>query len=291
MKASVVLNSIWKRSEGSQVYLPIRYEGTWHEGDSYKVDEAQPVVEWMVNGPITEVDYYFTPLRFQGPRQKQHLGNPGVIFADIDDDSHSIPLEPSVLIESSPGHKHGYWFLRTPVPPREWAPVAKAWTQHIGADPAGWDHTQVLRIPFTRNTKYEGVHVRLLDFVPSREYYLDEFPRPRAPISVVSDEIEMPPLCRGRDHMELMISVWEELGLENQHWLTISEREVSDRSRLIWKVAIALLERGFTEAQTFQLLDGAGWNKYRNRPEALWDTVIKARKTLDRRAQSAAPLA
>src|SRR5205823_811982 len=61
---------------------------------------------------------------------------------------------PSVLIASSPGRLQAYWRLREPVPPPVGERCNRLLGLALGADPSGWDLTQLLRIPGTRNYKY-----------------------------------------------------------------------------------------------------------------------------------------
>src|SRR5207302_1326577 len=61
---------------------------------------------------------------------------------------------PSLSVQSSAGRSQDYWYLARPVPPAEGERRNRILAQLAGADPSGWDLTQLLRIPGTVNHKY-----------------------------------------------------------------------------------------------------------------------------------------
>ncbi len=274
-----ILKQLWRLSEGDLVFLPIRNGDTWHEPDGLTPSIAVEVVNWMLNHPQPQqVDYYFTPLKYNGRRQRDKVGRPGVIFADMDAGVVPTTLPPSLLIESSPSHMHGYWFLENPVTLEEWEPKAREWSRQLGADPGGWDATQVLRLPGTPNMKYEDTKVLLLEYKPERIYLINDFPDPReTPRN--STRSGMPDLSQ--DRLALVAEVWEELPLSSRYYLTMDEVEyrsagITDRSEMLWGVIQTLLERGFLIHTIFKMMHGAPWDKYASRPEVLWTTIQKA---------------
>ncbi len=277
MNFSEILKELWSRSEGNQVFLPMADDGTWYEPEGLHPTSAAATVNWMLTAP-QQVDYYFTPLKYDGLRRRDHVGGPGVIFADMDDDDISIPMVPSLLIETSPGHMHGYWFLDHPVSLKVWEPYAREWSRHIGADPGGWDATQVLRLPGTPNMKYDHVKVRLLEYNPELRYLIHEFPEPSvAPSKSTAPGIPSPihhRLAKVADH-------WDTLPLSSRYYLTMTEVEyqqsgITDRSEMLWGVIQVLLEAEFTAQEIFGMMSGAPWDKYVARPGVLWQTITKA---------------
>src|SRR5205823_123867 len=63
------------------------------------------------------------------------------------------------LVASSPGRLQAYWGLTQPLPPAHAEQLNRRLSRAIGADSSGWDLTQLLRIPGTRNWKYPDAPV------------------------------------------------------------------------------------------------------------------------------------
>ena len=274
-----VLNAIWAQSKGRQIYLPtlLRSTDTWMEGPAW----LPPNVGSSFFDRPDEVDYYFTPLKFNGKRRRQFIGNPGVIFADLDGDHREDydDMPPSIAIATSPGHYHAYWFLDTPAPADLWEQYAKGWTQEIGGDPAGWDITQVLRVPGTINHKY-GNEVQIVSFRPERTYPLYAFPK--ATMRPVLERRARPPRS-----VSLRGTLIEDgfaddlLPLTARYWLTVTPEELRalgkiDRSAIMWQTEKALISSGYTIEETYQLMYFTAINKWVDEPEKLWAEIIKA---------------
>lgn len=74
-----------------------------------------------------------------------------------DGDGARIPEgfpSPTLTIESSPGHYHYYWRLDSVIEPEEAKELNDQIARVIGADPAGCDLSQLLRVPHTNNYDY-----------------------------------------------------------------------------------------------------------------------------------------
>jgi hypothetical protein len=224
------------------------------------------------------LDYYFSPLRYTQARQRDRIGKPGVIFADMDKHSRLAYREKpaSVLIESSFGHAHGYWFLESPVSLEDWEPRAKGWTQHLEADPGGWDATQVLRVPNTRNNKpNKGNKVKVLEYNPWNVYNLQDFPK----ATVIAQLVDSgPPTVDKRAYALLM----EALPMSTNYLLTMNGEGMAasgmlDRSRFAWGMYHELFDLGRTADEVFQLVYPAVWNKHYH--TQLWKEIKKAEAT------------
>ena len=74
--------------------------------------------------------------------------------------------EPSAVVGSSAAGRHLYWTLTRPLEPGRAEALNRRLTYRIGADASGWPLTKLLRVPGTRNHKYEEspeVALRILD--------------------------------------------------------------------------------------------------------------------------------
>lgn len=79
----------------------------------------------------------------------------------VDGDGAKVPKDlpqPTLTVESSPGRHQFYWRLTRPIPPEKAEDLNKRLAYAMGADKSGWDLTQLLRPPGTRNHKYARVH-------------------------------------------------------------------------------------------------------------------------------------
>lgn len=269
-----VLQAIWSRSVGTHVFLPRLLEGVWHEGQGIEPDS--PIM--MLPDFAVPGDHYFSPLRYEGSRRKAFLGVPGVIFADLDDGVDKFPLPPSVLVISSRGHGHGYWFLDQPYPVEDWEPRAKGWTLELGADPGGWDATQVLRVPGTLNNKHpDQPLVYVQQFAPERIYTLDQFPEAEIIRSQPTTNYPIPDL----ETRNNILKTDSRIGLSTRYWLSVTEDELKplgkiDRSAIMWETECKLLEAGFTDLEVFDLLHFSAINKWKTVPHKLWLEIGKA---------------
>ena len=271
------MQAIWDRSEGEYVFVPEMRNGRWMEGEAIRPED------YVHPGPgrATVADLYFTPLKYVGEqRRKGMLGNPGVIYADLDGAHDDEPrLLPSVVIATSDGHYHAYWFLDTPAHPLMWEAVAKGWSKEIGADPGGWDATQVLRVPDSVNHKYR-TPVSVVSFHPERVYNINQFPQAAVKSGSV-EEAEPVPSKAERDYLIKAGIEDDRLPLSARYWLTASEEQIAalgklDRSKIMWQVEISLVSAGYTVYEVFHLMHFAGINKFRGRPDRLWYEVNKA---------------
>jgi hypothetical protein len=67
--------------------------------------------------------------------------------------------QPTAVVVSSPGREQYWWRLSRPVGPEEGEDLNRRFAYAMAADLSGWDLTQVLRVPGTRNRKYPDAPV------------------------------------------------------------------------------------------------------------------------------------
>jgi hypothetical protein len=291
---SDILPEIWGHSEGEYIFLPVM-QGQWSYGE--RLTQWQEGPAWDVKQAISALseiddladstDRYFTPLRYTHPKRRiEHLGNPGVIFADLDSDEAMAKVDgdwraPSVLIETSPGHYHGYWYLNGPVDLAEWLSASAGWTDFLGADPGGWDATQVLRIPGTLNHKSRLAmkhRVRVVSH-EQREYNLVDFPT-RYVTSTTHLTAPTPSLQKRASYITRALEIGN-LPQSLLYWLTVSRSDFAvlgsvDRSAMMWRTIKQLSENGYTPIEIFHLTYFTAFNKWDNDPDKLWREVRKA---------------
>jgi AAA domain/RepB DNA-primase from phage plasmid len=179
-------------------------------------------------------DCYFCPLPFSGRRRSKNLVSTSrLLWSDIDDGDPKID-PPHVLWESSPGRKQGLWILPDHIPAMKAAERSKQVAYRIGGDRGGWDVTQVLRIPGTKNYKYPSAPtVKLLYWKKP----VDPMNRWR---SIIPPEL-MERIC--------------------------GSAEVGTRSDGLWALEHELLKLKIPRDDVIQILRDSDWNKYRGRPD------------------------
>lgn len=116
-------------------------------------------------------------------RLKKTTTNVRAIFADFDDpetavdqvDQISNVLEPTMVIESSPGKFHVYYVLanNTSIPVNEFTYWQKHLVKEFGSDPKCTDSSRVMRVPgFTHNKG--DPHPVILTHCSGKKYMLDD---------------------------------------------------------------------------------------------------------------------
>ncbi len=117
---------------------------------------AQQGAAWIRTEAHLDRELYQCAHLLTNPRRRKAAAAPLVsLYADLDGaEVRGSGLVPTVLIESSPGRLQGYWQLTRPVPPAVGEELNRRLAVTLGADRSGWDLTQLLRIPGTRNHKY-----------------------------------------------------------------------------------------------------------------------------------------
>jgi P4 family phage/plasmid primase-like protien len=203
-------------------------------------------------------------------RIKANAGEVFALWGDLDGvDIPNDPLEPTAVIESSPGRFHIYYRLTAAIPPEVAEELNKRLARKIGADPSGFDLTQLLRVPNTTNNKYPDaptVEIKALD--AGRSYSPAELDK-------MLPEIEEPNQSGGRTPPsgeppvqlnDRGLRVWcgEDPKLKDSGEL--------DRSGSLMKIGRALYDSGANREVIERALeerDGSiGWHKYTGRRDA-----------------------
>lgn len=209
------------------------------------------LVEFLSRYSTDQYNLYFCPHGFsQKKRLKKYATRTSLLWADLDnsDPSRCTP-KPQIAWESSPNRYAGLWRLNKPFRPGEVEEVNKALSYANGADHGGWDLTQVLRIPGTRNHKYpKSPHGRLLWFTDN-QYTLRDLPQG-------SQELDPAEVLR-KWRRRLKKTTWA--------LLTATHATVGKRSEVLWRLESELAEQGLNADEIYTLIKHSVWNKFRGR--------------------------
>lgn len=274
-----ILTELWDASPGEWVSTPQKLiTGEWVNNPMRsKREEALPERLLSLKGAG---DVYFSPLTFDTPsgRRANNIRRAGVIYADLDRGKlPHWPLLPNLLVASgSDDHYHAYWILEEAAPIAEWSRYARYLTQVIGADPGGWDVTQVLRVPWSLN--YKGAHpsqVQVIRWNNNVRYRLEDFPRPddsTAPpvYAAPVDEADTPVPSRSD-----AVNAWHRVRhlLPREVVGALAGEKVTDRSKVVWSTLHAIKNAGGSMMDAFNLVFWAPFNKYE--PARLWRQAEK----------------
>lgn len=122
--------------------------------------EVETIARWCLSEAARGREAYFCPhLLLDRRRIKENAAPVAALWADFDGGREANidgAPEPTAVVETSPGKRHMFWRLRRPVSPPEAEALNRRLARALGADPSGWDLSQLLRPPGTRNRKYDG---------------------------------------------------------------------------------------------------------------------------------------
>lgn len=240
---------------------------------------------------IDQYNIYVCPQILEKPiRQKEHVSITNCAWADLDTcKPDNLYIEPSVVVESSPGRWQAYWIFERPVDVDDTEDLCRRIAYkhaHQGADRSGWDLTQLLRVPLTYNFKYkhtpsnEHPVVSVTSWEPSK-FRLKDFERhypdvaEHIPVKVPKPTDEELPDKTGLDILnDIRIKVNPRL------WQLFNETPQTDSwSEPLWNLQMLCFEAGLSREETFIVARDAACNKYERdgRPEIqLWKDVCRA---------------
>lgn len=224
-------------------------------------------------------------------RKKNWCISHNLVWADLDATKpDQIQPKPSLVIESSPKRYQALWRLEEEVTPE----IAEDFSRRLaykyslsGADISGWDLTQLLRVPWTYNYKYEQEddfvpEVKVIDatddLIPLAEMEAIEAAPPPAHVEAADydvpdvEELEDPKQIIRRFQLQL-----KETGFADVYAFEPSLDD--DWSKLLWRLINICLEVGMTEVEAFTIALSSNCNKYARdgRPVSyLWRDVQKA---------------
>ena len=268
----------WRNDEGElNQFKPLRYPDA--------LDTAAKIVELH-----KDEDVYFSPMLYSVPRRKKSTVQvTPVCYADTDQfDPARYNIAPTLNVQTSEGHTHSYWVLDSVEYSREDVSrvsraIAMAHDERdadgnkIGVDPSGWDLTQLLRVPGTKNTKRgkaEPVYVR--DFTGAI-YSLEELADAYDPQNVAAVDIHVASSMPTNipDPMDVLPRVASIKRLSNLY--SKEPEHDQDWSDTLYLFVSEMLREGFTPAEVLSVGWNAACNKYRRdgRPkEHFWEYDI-----------------
>lgn len=215
-----------------------------------------------------------------------------IVWADLDlVTPDECDPRPTAAMKSSPGRYQGFWRLATDLlPPDVCEDYSRKLAYSVGADKSGWDLTQLLRVPYTRNFKYDdGPEVELLyaaelrvpqsifEALPDPKIIEAEIDNPLDPIGEIPDltSLPSPEQVMYKFSHKLLSTGFGPLYNEEPH-------DSDDWSARMWRLLCTCFEQGMERKEVFSIALTAKCNKYvrDGRPASyLWREVMKAEGT------------
>ena len=241
MEPEKFLSLVWDAQFARRkAYVCLSYktpEGRWKdEFFAYDKNIERRIKPWLSRHQ--DDDMYFCPVGFSQPRRKKLFALPSrFAWSDIDHGNWRLE-KPSILWESSPGRFQGLWRFADMRDAEKAAQASKDIAYKIGADKGGWDITQVLRIPGTRNHKYPD--------------------KPKVKFKWNNESRIYNPKKSFLDKYKGVIP-------EKLFDLIRSPAEVGKRSETLWRIENQLLELKIPKPEIVAILSESPWNKFKGR--------------------------
>jgi P4 family phage/plasmid primase-like protien len=189
----------------------------------------------------------------------------------VDGDGAHVPPnlpQPTAVVKSSPGREQFYWRLSMPVPPQIGEGLNRRLAYALGADKSGWDLTQLLRPPGTKNRKYPDTPAVEVEELEENAHDAGDLDRLLPQLPKVSrnghthDFLVVPPVALGPEALK----VWR-----GEKPKAKDTGEV-DRSASLMKIGRVLYDAGANGpviSESLRERDRTlGWECYTNRRDA-----------------------
>ncbi len=254
-----LLTRILRRSPGDwfciSVKNPAKPSGSNWKDHFFKRTEISKIKKFIQNQKGK--DLYFCPHGFSKPKRlKEFAVKPHLCFADLDECKiNEIPLKPTVALESSPGRYVGFWYTDKEIT----EDLNRRLSYFVKADVSGWDFTQVLRVPGTRNHKYKSKPLVKVKWDDGPHYQLERLGKM---VPEVHDD-------EGREHGGEAQDIYEEyeeaMSRKLRKELTNPIPKQGKRSEVIWMMIQECVEIGMRQEEILTLLWDNAWNKFKDR--------------------------
>jgi RecA-family ATPase len=228
----------------------------WHE-EFFTRKQFPLVARYIEEAKSQNLEVYWCPHGFTGNRRiARFVAPPKLMWADLDEvDPRGLgELKPSIAWETSPGRFAALWRLNAAISGDD---ANQKLTYLIGADKSGWDYTQLLRVPGSRNHKYPSTpRVKLL-WQDGAQFDEDDiaahFPKSKKRNPGTGDVNAL--FKKYRPFM----TPW------GRRELLKGNPRKGVRSEVFWKLTNELLEAGADEKEAFEILWASPWNKFKTR--------------------------
>lgn len=259
--------------------------GTWQQ---YWYDWPHDREQIIDHAAHADGDVYFTAHLFSTrDSHKENVLPSRTIQQDLDNaDLGTIPLQPSILVNTSPSRHQGFWIASgdfDSLDSQELLSKKLAYAIPL-CDRSGWSLGHKVRFPNTQNYKYkDGPHPVTITVATTRKYSVDELellpdvPRSNIPNGTFIDA-PPPPLSHGT--YELLESVKDKLSAR-VYAEYMQDTPATDRSASLFALETQLFRAGLSREEVYWIAYSSPNNKFRqdlrfNHERELAKDVIRA---------------
>lgn len=272
-KGLKVIFSVWGKRKG-YVFVPAKNFSTkkWYERCFEWPKEKKKIARWLKKAESDGLSIYWCPTVFDQPiRKKEYVQSVHCLWADLDEvnpKNIKKKLKPHLAYQSSPGRYQGLWYLDKDYDPDEAEKINRNITYYLNADKGGWDLTQVLRVPESRNSKYKGSPRGKILWNKKRFVSLDYFSFVPEVEDIHNEGLDGDDVWDDEADLHQLVAKHRKRikgKLFDLIFATPEEVENEDRSERLWEIECRLLERGVPLEDVVNIVRLSNWNKYRGR--------------------------
>lgn len=296
-----LLTKIWGRRDTGYVFLPYipadvartpQRKQNWHEGPAFEWPRGKDKILAHLAAHV-EDDLYFAPMIFTGKARRAELAATGNrLWADLDEaDPNKIEerYKPTHAWETSPGRYAAVWVMNEHRPEVSMPGMEnQRLTHYLGADPSGWDTTQLLRVPGSANNKPdkpEGTRGKLV-WADRELHEWDTFESlPHIEVAKTIDDTISEEMLKGVDRHAVYARVRLQLPKNIRAYMRLRDTSGMDRSETAWQIERELADAGCTLAEIVAVMQPTVWNKFAGRQDELKRLVNECAKAVAARKE------
>lgn len=256
----------------------------WQEEYYRYPDQIDDVLK-DIDSHLLTCNVYFCPTLFDAPKGvKQNITHSKVVWADLDECHwNKMKVEPTIVLETSPDRYQAFWVLNDTSLAADVEAVNRAiayFHADQGCDRSGWDLTQMLRVPGSKNHKYlpDLFDVRIAHADVSNTYALSDFS-----VYPELEEVDAPdyPEPQSLEKYGSAEQIYEahRAAINPRAWLLYTTVPTGDWSKALWQLELLLFSAGLSREEVFIIAKDANCNKYRRDGRSdkfLWKEVCRA---------------
>lgn len=270
-----IITKVWKQQPGRYFCISTKSaSGAWRDIFFTRI-EFKKVLPFLRNN--MDKHLYWCPHGFSEKRRvKDAAVLPKLLWADIDElEPQTVKPKPSILWESSPGRYAGIWILDEEIPSDS---LNRDLTYKIGADRGGWDLTQVLRVPGSKNFKYRSQPVSKLIWADGPSYTIQQIKR--------FTKQQKETLSNIADFDTVYKKYEKQIPRNIRTHIKAKEATQGKRSEVLWKIEHALIDANIPLEDAVAIIQGTVWNKFAGRRDELRQIERELQKIIDERPTS-----
>jgi uncharacterized protein DUF3987/DNA primase RepB-like protein len=229
-------------------------------------------------------------------RKKENVSVTPCAWSDLDAcDYHEMLVDPTFVLESSPGRYQAFWSFNEDVIPEDAEDLSRriAYTHaDHGADRSGWDLTQLVRVPFTYNHKYASTPVVRVVIAGKNKYSANDIKNAySATPGFTYEDVPLPLEDDLPQDVEELLQA-NRLKMNPMIWKLFQDTPEKDWSGYLWRLEMLLFEAGFPREHVYAICRKAACNKYDRDGKGnvfLWKEVLRAESKHDQNTNIIVP--